>query len=216
MQTTVIIADEYIIFRSGLKLIIDNHSEFKVIGEASTSLELFDLLKRERPDVVVINLAVTQNLNISIPKKCIEKYPEISFVLLTSGEIQADILEFLNSGSHAILMKESDPKQLIEAISVVISGEPYIKLPVSRIKSKIIQHAHNDHFDSHDFSGLTNREQEVLKLFSEGCTYKEIGNKLFISPRTVESHKNNILNKLELKSVTDMVKYAIKHEIINL
>jgi DNA-binding NarL/FixJ family response regulator len=197
-------------------LIIESHPEFKVTGEANAPEELFELLKHEKPDVLVIDLVVPQNKISQVIKIINEEYPELRCVLLIPGDLEPKILECMNNGVHGILRKESSAEQLVEAVASVAAGEAYIELPLSRMKSKIIQHIHNEHAEHINFTELTEREYEVLKLFAEGLTYKEIGNQLFISPRTVETHKNNILNKLELKSVADMIKYAIKHELINL
>lgn len=216
MQTTVIIANNYPIYRNGLKRIIESHPQLKVIGEVNDPEELFELLKIKLPDVLVIDLVFPLNKFIQVIKTIHENYPQMSCVSLTMSEIEPNLLEYISTGVHGILHKDNSQEQLCEAVLSVAAGEPYIQLPLSRIKSKIIQHVHNEHIEHINFTILTKREFEVLKLFAAGLTYKEIGNKLFISPRTVESHKNNILTKLELNSVVDMVKYAIKHELIRL
>jgi DNA-binding NarL/FixJ family response regulator len=120
----------------------------------------------------------------------------------------------MKSGADGILGKNNTADQLFEAIDVVISGEKYINGPVSKITSKVLHHA--DDYDKRDFAGLSERETDVMKLFAAGYSYKEIGIQLHISPRTVETHKNNILSKLELESLADMIKYAIRHELIEL
>ena len=216
MAIKLLIVDDYNIFRSGLKLILDNNENFEVVGEALNPNELFKLLENVLPDVIVLNLMLPHKHVFSIAKKLYKKYPDIPFILLTVGAEEFIILECVINGARGILWKESTPEQLITAINTVASGERYLDIPESKITSKIIQHAHNNKSVSNDFSELSEREQEVLKLFAEGWTYKYIGEKLNISPRTVESHKNNILSKLDLHSIVDMVKYAIKHSLIEI
>ena len=216
MGIKLLIVDDYNIFRSGLKLILESHKNFEVVGEALNSDELFKILENIRPDVIVMNLMLPQKHIFSITKKLSKKYPDIPFVLLTVGADEFIILECVINGASGILWKESTAEQLITAINTVASGERYLDIPESKITAKIIQHAHNNNFQNHDFSELSEREQQVIKLFAEGHSYKTISEQLNISTRTVESHKNNILTKLELNSVVDMVKYAIKHNLIEL
>jgi DNA-binding NarL/FixJ family response regulator len=216
MQVSVIIVDDCPIIREGLKLLLTKHEYIKVAAEVNNIAELSDELKNNIPDVIFINLV---NKPVEIMKEIRvlnRKNPGLSCILLTSHATNHFVLDYIEQGVHGILNIDSNTEEMHSAILSVAAGEPFISLPLSRIKSKIIQHAHNENTNQINFNDLTDREQEVLKLFAEGLTYKEIGDKLFISPRTVETHKNNILNKLEMKSVVEMIKYAIKHELINL
>lgn len=216
MQISVIVVDDCQIIREGLKLLLTKQDYIKVIAEVNNFDELKEALKNKSPEVVLINLV---NKPTQILKETFEfnmKHPGMSCILLISQEINNNIFDCINNGVHGILSIESQANELLSAILSITEGESYISLPLSRIKSKIIQHVHNEHVERLDSTELTKRETEVLKLFAEGLTYKEIGNKLFISPRTVESHKNHILTKLELRSATDMIKFAIKHQLIHL
>jgi DNA-binding NarL/FixJ family response regulator len=216
MQINVVILDNYPIIRNGLKMIVESQPGFKVTGEATSTGELPELFNIQMPDVLVINLSVSINHDLSVLKKIIDKNHGVHCVILSKAPIEPVILECVNNGIHAILQKDNSAEQLVEAILSVTNGEPYLELPLSRVKSKILQHIHHKQAEHLNSAELTERETEVLKLFAEGLTYKEIGYKLFISPRTVETHKNNILTKLELHSVVELVKFAIKHQLINL
>lgn len=216
MTAKLLIVDDYTIFRKGLKLILENNENFEVVGEALNSNELFKLMENEKPDAIVVNLMLPQKHVVAISKKLNKKYPDIPFILLTFGAAEIVVLECVINGASGILWKESTPEQLFEAIETVVAGERYLDIPESKITSKIIQHAQNTGAGDHDFSKLSEREQEVLKLFAEGDSYKVIGEKLNISPRTVESHKNNILSKLNLHSVVEMVRYAIKYKLVEI
>lgn len=215
-QKKILLVDDYTIFRSGLKLIIESGNNFKVVSVASNSKELFEQLGNLLPDLIIINLMISPDEILAIIKKISSKYPKIPFIVLSVGGGELVILECVIQGAKGILWKESTSDQLMEAIETVLSGERYLNIPESKMTQEIIQHAHNKHYNNHSFSELSNREQEVLKHFAEGLTYKEIAEKLNISHRTVESHKNNILEKLELHSIIDLVKYAIKHKIIDI
>lgn len=213
MQISVIIVDDCPVIREGLKLLLEKQDNIKVTAEVNNIGELPNVLK---DNVIFINL-VNKPLEIQTEISLfIMNRPELSFILLTGEVVNHSILDCIEQGVHGILNINSKTDEMHSAVLSVAGGESFVHLPLSRIKSKIIQHVHNEHAERLDSTELTERETEVLKLFAEGLTYKEIGNKLFISPRTVESHKNNILNKLELKSSTDMIKFAIKHQLINL
>lgn len=216
MGIKVLLVDDYNIFRSGLKHILKDNEEFEIVGEVSGADELSGILKVKKADVIVLNLMLPARHVITISKKLSKNYPGIPFILLTFGANEYVIMECLIKGASGILWKESTAEQLLEAIKTVVSGQKYLNVPESKITSNVLQYAHVNHFDKHDCSELSEREQEVLKLFAEGNSYKFIADKLNISPRTVESHKNNILLKLELENTIDMVKYAIKHGLIEI
>jgi two-component system response regulator NreC len=216
MQISVIIVDDCPIIREGLKLVLLKQDYIKVTAEVSKISELTDTLKNNNPDVILVNLVNKSGKIMEEIYVFNKKHPGLSYILLTSHAANHSILDFIEHGVHGILNIESKTDEMHSAILSVAAGEPFINLPLSRIKSKIIQHVHKEHVEHLNLTELTARENDVLKLFAEGLTYKEIGNKLFISPRTVETHKNNILNKLELKSVADLIKYAIKHELISM
>lgn len=216
MKIRIIIVDDYNIFRSGLHLLLEKSKKLEVIGEALDSTELFKILKSEQPDVILLNLTLPHKQILTIIKKLHKKYPDIPYVLLTYGANELVVLESVVNGARGILWKESTIEQLHESIETVYSGERFLDIPESKLTSRIIHHVNSEKTIDHNFAELSEREEEVLLLFAEGFSYKSIGEQLNISPRTVESHKNNILSKLDLYSVVDMVKYAIKHSLIEI
>jgi len=212
----ILIVDGHIIYSRGLKLLIEENPEFSVTAEVLTLHELVEQLDSNKPDVVLINKSFPVNDLKQIFAILNKLKDEIHTICIMYDASENSIHEFLTSGVKAVLWKKSTVDNLHEAILAVASGELFIEIPQSRIGSKIIEHAHNVHFVESNFGDLSAREYEVLKLFAQGLTYKGIGEVLHISPRTVETHKNHILAKLSLHSVTDMVKYAIKHDLIEL
>lgn len=211
----IFLFDDNNIYRKGLKLLLNRKPGYRVEGEAGNSEELFNALEFCVPDLIIIN---TSLLPVELNKIFLKLNGDYNtpFICFVVNDSKSGLFEYMKFGASGILSKENTTEQLFEAIDTVVSGEKYLHGPVSRITSKIIQHAHNAHFDSHDFSELSDREIEVLKRFANGFSYKEIGLQLHISPRTVETHKNNILSKLGLLTTADMIKYAIRHELIDL
>ncbi len=211
MKTKILIVDDYNIFRKGLKLILEKCNTLKVVGEALNSDELFKLLETIKPDLIVMNLMLPHHAVVEISKKLSKDYPTIPFILITARKIESTLLGCIMNGARGVVWKDSSPTELIRAIKTVASGENYFIIPESRMLNHAAQHStlKND-------TRISFREQQVLKLIANGYSYKEIGSKLNISPRTVESHKNNILVKLDLHSVTDLIKYAIRSNLIDL
>ena len=178
MKIRVLIVDDYNIFRSGLKLLIESEDKFDVIGEALTPDDLFKQLQSDQPDVIILNLMLPQKDILSITKNLHKKYRDIPFILLTVGAVEFLILECVINGARGILWKESTKKQLHESIETVVSGERFLEIPESKITSKIIHHANNSDSSDHDFSELSDREHEVLIMFAEGYSYKAIAEQL--------------------------------------
>lgn len=209
----IVLVDDCKLFRQGIRLILEKENNVEIVGEASNPENLFKLLDTTKIDLIVISLLLPKKSVLAICEKMTKNYSGIPFLILTVRPIENAILECVMNVAHGLIWKDGSPEQLMEAIRTITSGERYLS-PESLITTQVIQHAYNEHSNSHDFNELSNREQEVLKLFAEGLSYKEIGLNLGISPRTVESHKNNILAKLNLTNVNEMIKYAIKHGLI--
>lgn len=209
----IFIVDDHKILRKGLKLILNKKQGYMVVGEAENATALFSEIAVSPPDLLIINNSLPSVELETIFQTLKDEY-SIPFICLIVNPRQTGILECMKNGAGGILGKNNTTDQIFEAIDTVISGEKYIDGRVSRITSKILHHSYN--YDKLDFSGLSEREIDVLKLFAAGYSYKEIGIHLHISPRTVETHKNNILSKLGLVSLADMIKYAIRNEMIEL
>jgi DNA-binding NarL/FixJ family response regulator len=216
VKTRILIVDDYNIFRQGLKLLLEKHENFKVVGEALNANDLFEILKHTEPDIVVMDIMLPQKSVIAISKKLNREYPNIPLLIITVNAIEYTILQCVIHGARGLIWKNSTPEELISAIKTIVAGERYFEIPESAMVSQVIQHAQLILPEVHHFLEISDRELEVLRLIADGNSYKEIGKILHISPRTVETHKNNILSKLKLNSTADLIKYAIKHQLIQL
>ncbi|KOH43423.1 response regulator transcription factor [Sunxiuqinia dokdonensis] len=216
MKTKILIVDDYNIFRQGLKLLLEKHENFKVVGEALNANDLFEILKQTRPDIIVMDLMLPQKSVVAISKKLNREYPNIPLLIITVNAIEYTILQCVINGARGLIWKNNTPEELILAIETIVAGERYFEIPESAMVSQVIQHAQLVLPEVHQFIEVSDRELEVLKLIADGHSYKEIGQILHISPRTVESHKNNILSKLKLNTTADLIKYAIKHQLIEI
>ena len=215
-KTKVILVDDHAIVRDGIKALI-SVEEIEVINEASSAAEFFSLLKIEHPDIAILDISLPDISGIEITKKLTAEYPEIKVIILSMHLNEDFIFNAVKAGAMSYLPKNTNRKELITAIQKVANGEEYFNEPVSNIILKsYIKKVKSNTENEFGENTLSKRELEILKLFAEGKSNKEIADLLFISCRTVESHKNHIMQKLELKSTVELIKFAIKNNIIEI
>ncbi|MFZ4414126.1 MAG: response regulator [Bacteroidales bacterium] len=214
----IVLVDDHNIVRDGFKNLLMNLTDIKVIGEASSGGDLFNLLKKIIPDIILMDITLPNMNGITITKKLKIDYPDIKVIMLTANVDDESVFDSFKAGALGYLPKNIQYEELVEAIREVAEGNEYVAKSISDVvlrnyfnRGKVSE---NKQFKSkHE---ITKRELQVIESFAGGFSYKEIADQLNISIHTVESHKKNILEKLELNSIVDLVKYAIKHGIINL
>jgi DNA-binding NarL/FixJ family response regulator len=210
LETTskIAILDNYALFSSGIKSILHSSDELEVIAEGVDPEDLAIILKDHTPDIILINILHCLNGGIATVKKTRKFFPGIPFLLITNSEFTDCYLDFIEFGVKGFIYTTDSPAALIESIKSICNGRGDFK------KEKISMDSSGGHHQTKKYI-LTDRETEVLKLFCCGLTYREIGDRLFISRRTVESHKKNILSKLKITSTAEMVKYAARNKLIS-
>jgi DNA-binding NarL/FixJ family response regulator len=210
------LVDDHQLVRTGIANLLEGESGFEIIGEAAEAKELFELLKISQPDIAILDIALPGMSGIEITKKLHNDFPGIRILILSMHTSEEFIFNAINSGARGYLPKNTSRKELIEAIYAIHRGEEYFAESISNVILKsYIKKAKSDTPDAENKESLlSKREIEVLRLFAEGSTNQEIADKLFISIRTVESHKNHIMARLELKTTVDLVKFAIRNNIV--
>lgn len=212
----IIIIDDHKIVREGLKSMLLGNSPVEVIGEGSGENDLVDLLKHTSPTLVIMDISMPGKSGIELTEYVTQNYPQVKVLILTTNSDEDSIIASIEAGAHGFLHKDSSIKELLSAIELVCNGEGYFSENISSIIYKsYITRVKRDKVKE-ESQALSERELEIIRLFADGLAMKEIADKLCISPRTVESHKNNILDKLNLKNNVELVKYAIKQGIIKL
>lgn len=214
----VILVDDHQIVRDGIKALISEDPSIQIVGEAASGEEFETLIQNEKPDVVLMDINLPDTTGIELTQKTVEKYPNINILMLSMHMSDEFITNSIEVGAKGYLPKTTSQKELLEAIKTVSKGIEYYNTEVSDVLLKsYIRKTKNASKDKEEITiQLTKREVEILVLFAQGFSNKEIADKLFISIRTVESHKNNIMQKLDLKSTVELVKYAIKHKMIDI
>ncbi len=212
----MILVDDHQLVRTGIANLLAGEPSFEIIGEAADAKELYELLKKMQPDIAVLDIALPGLSGIEITKKLHNDYPGVRILILSMHTSEEFIFNAINAGARGYLPKNTSRKELIEAIYAINRGEEYFAESISNVILKsYIKKAKSDTTDvDNKESLLSKREIEVLRLFAEGMTNQEIADKLFISIRTVESHKNHIMARLELKTTVDLVKFAIRNHIV--
>jgi DNA-binding NarL/FixJ family response regulator len=205
----IILADDHLMFRDGIKRIIEDSQHLSVIGEADDGLQLLELLKKAKPDMVILDISMPKLRGLETTREIKTLYPDIKVLILTMHRNKEYLLQALSAKADGYLLKEDTDRQLIAAIESIRGGKIFLSPLMSEDLSQnllgFIENADQSLDDT-----LSTREKEVLTLLAEGKSSKEIADLLFISTRTVEHHRARINKKLKVNNIVDLVKYAIR------
>lgn len=212
----IIILDDHQIVVDGLRAMLLVSKDIKVIGTALHPDKLWDLIRQKVPDILLLDMNLPSKNGIEITQELLAIRDDIRVLILTSNTDKNTILAAVKAGVHGFLPKECSKEELITAIQRIAAGEHYFGKDIAPIVYQSFANQVSGKNKIATSSELTEREIEVLRCFANGLSYKEIADKLFISTRTVETHKKNIFEKLHFQNQTDLIKYAIKNGIIEL
>jgi DNA-binding NarL/FixJ family response regulator len=206
----VVLADDHAIVRAGLKAVLASAKDISVVGEASNGVEAIALADRFKPDVVVMDLSMGEMDGIQATKALSAKGPAPRILILTMHAEEEYLVPLLEAGAAGYLVKTSADRDLVDAVRAVARGDLYVRPNAARVLARGLTQK-DEHADERaKFEKLTDRERDVLRLIAEGYTAPEIGEKLNISPKTVDTYKQRINEKLGLAHRADYVKLALK------
>lgn len=209
MGTSVIIADDHRLFRAGLRAVLDPHEGIQVVGEASTGRQAVDLCSKTAPDIAILDIDMPE-MNGLIAARAIMKVCEDTKILILSMLYEEEtILEAIRSGVHGYVVKDSAVEELLSAIDTVMSGETYLSPTIATVVVRRLAQEKGKEKES-PLDLLSDREKEVLQMLVEGRSTSEVAEALFISQKTVENHRGNIMNKLDVHDMPSLVKFAIR------
>lgn len=204
---SIILADDHVIFRQGIRKIIEEVEGFAVVGEASDGLELLGLLKTTRPDLVILDISMPNLRGLEAAEEIKQQYPGVKILILTMHKKKSFVQLGLKVGADGFLLKEDADTELFRAIATIRKGNMYISPLLSNILRELA-------LAEPDPERLTKREREVLTLLAEGKKAQEIATLLYISLPTVRSHRYRLMKKLNLKNLAELVKYAASQGFI--
>ncbi len=208
----ILLVDDHQLIRSGIKNSLLSHEHLDVVAEAKDGLEALEYLKNDQFDLVIMDLSMPNMSGTEATKIINEKYPEVNVLVLSMHNEESRIKEALKAGAIGYILKSVGMDEFLEAIEICAKGEPYFTQEVStKIMNQLVRGKEHDQTDS--LTKLTKREVEILKLISEEHTNHEIADKLFISSRTVDTHRRNLIQKLQAKNTAGLVRYAIRNKI---
>lgn len=209
----IFLTDDHPIFRNGLRAMLSEDISLEIAGEAGDAEQLLSLLQHSLPDVVVLDITLPGMSGIEATKLINKQYSCVAVLILSMHEGSDYIMSAVEAGAKGYLPKDVEKDELIRAIKILGTGGEYFSQSVSATMVRGIMQKRKTEANT---TPLTQREKEILALAASGMANKEIADKLFISPRTVDCHKNHMMQKLELKNSAELILYAIKNKIIEL
>ena len=204
---TIVLADDHAMFREGIRKIIERIEDVSVSAEVNDGLELLELLKNSRPNMVILDISMPNLRGLEAIREIKKSYPQVKILVLTMHKKREFIRQALRDGADGFLLKEDAGGELIRAVRAIRKGGMYLSPLLSSVLTSLA-------LEEDKTEILTMREREVIKLIAEGKRTKEIAEALFISPYTVRRHRSNIMEKLNLNNLADLVKYAISQTYI--
>ncbi len=214
MPTTILIVDDHDIIREGIKNVLSKNPLYRVIGEAVDGEDALEKVEKLKPEVLLLDISMPKISGLEIISQIHRRSAETKIIIVTLHKANAYIMKALKAGVSGYLSKENTAEDLLPALRKVVDGKIFLSSTVSQFLVEKISEKGTQEAVKKGL--LTFREEEILRLVVEGKTAKEIGEALYISPRTVENYKNTILEKLGLHKISDLIKYAIKHKIVDI
>ena len=205
----ILLADDHAVVRQGFKMILNAQADMEIVGEAGNGRQAVELAEQLRPDVVVMDVAMPELNGIEATRRLASSVPHARVVALSMHKDSVYVREILRAGARGYLLKDSGAADLVAAIRAVASGESYLSPAVSNaVLDDYRRHVTNP------IDLLTSREREVLQLLAEGKSNKEIAGVLNLSVYTVDAHRGRIMEKLNLHSISELVRFAVRNGLI--
>ncbi|GAB2830114.1 response regulator [Ferruginibacter profundus] len=209
----VIIADDHEIFRDGLKLMLQKQPDIEVAGEAGDGKELIAMVKQTLPDVVITDVKMPTLDGVTATKHLTEHYPSIGIIALTMFDEEDLIVDMLEAGAKGYLLKNADKTEIIEAVHTVADNEPHYCRLTSQKLASMVAKSRFQLLLKKDKPEFNEREKEIIQYICEGLTNKEIGERIFLSVRTVEGLRMKIIEKMDVKNTAGIIIYAIREHL---
>lgn len=212
----IALVDDHLLFRAGLKALFHHEAAIDVILEANDGQQFIDSLNNSslKPDLVLLDIRMPNMDGYATTKVLLEKYPDIKIIILTVHQEDRHIIRMIELGVNGFLIKNSSPEALIASIHFVMEHDYYFNNSITALMRKVLMFKGKNTTPS-CIINLTDREKEILTLICQEYTAKEIGEQLFISYRTVEGHRKNLISKLGVKNTAGLVVFALKQELID-
>ena len=214
MKIHILLVDDHTILRAGLKMMLNAQPDMDVVGEAHEGRQAIQEVQRLRPDIVLMDITMPDMNGIEATRQIKKILPDVKVLVLTMHENDEYVFQALRAGAAGYILKEAADTDLISALRVVQNGNFYLSPTAQSVMvGDYLQRVHAGE-EKDSYSSLTEREREILKLVAEGYTNNQMAERLVISPKTVDTHRTHIMDKLNLHSRAELVKYAMRRGIL--
>jgi two-component system response regulator NreC len=211
----VVLGDDHGIVRRGLRALLEAEDDIEVVGEAGDGLEALRVLDRERPDVAILDIAMPRLNGIDVAQRALKQHPQLKVVFLSMYADESYVLRALAAGARGYLLKEATEQDLVPALRTIQQGRPFFSPTISAmLLSDYMRHL-QQRGQEDSYRLLTDREKEVLQLLAEGRTNKEVATVLEVGVSTVETHRANLMQKLNLHNTAEIVLYAVRKSLVS-
>ncbi len=211
MTTKIAITDDHVMVLKGIASMLESTPELDVVGLYENATQTLERIGEDSPDVLLLDINLPDENGIDLSKQLLKAYPDLKIIVLTNFEDMSFVKRMLKNGVHGYLLKNTDKLELITAMKTVLSGELFLQ---KDIQKQLLNQTSKSTIDNGLKPNLTRREHDVLVAISEELTTQEISEKLFISPKTVETHRMNIMSKLGAKNSVGIIKIAMEKQLL--
>jgi DNA-binding NarL/FixJ family response regulator len=212
-EITLVLADDHSLVRQGLRALLESEHGFRVVGEAGNGLDALRVVEQLQPRILVLDLMIPELSGLEVTRQLRKRSPKTRVIILSMHKDESYVMQALKNGAAAYVLKDSSAQELIKAVHEALANRHYLSPPLGHAAVEAyLRESNAEQFDP--YSSLSDREREVLQLAAEGHTNGAIGKRLYISPRTVEVHRANMMAKLGLRNHTELIRYALKHGIL--
>ncbi len=214
MKIRILLADDHTILRAGLRMMLNAQPDFEVVGEAQDGRQAIQEAQKLQPDVVLMDITMPDMNGIEATRQIKKLLPEVKVLILTMHEHDEYVFQALRAGASGYMLKEAADTDLISALRVIQNGQFYLSPTAQSVMvGDYLQRVRTGE-EKDSYSSLTEREREILKLVAEGYTNNQIAERLVISPKTVDTHRTHVMDKLNLHSRAELVKYAMRRGLL--
>lgn len=212
----ILIADDHDLMRRGLRALLESHPGWEICGEASTGREAVSLTEELKPDIIILDITMPELNGVDAARRILRSTPETEVLLLSVHYSDQLIREILEAGIRGYIVKSDSDRDLVIAVEALANHKPFFTPRATELILNYLHKRPGDPSDPPDTIGdrLTTREREIVQLLSEGKSSREVATALNISVKTAETHRANIMRKLEIHSVSELVRYAVRNQII--
>lgn len=216
MKIRVLVADDHAIVREGLCIMLGNQPDMEVVGSAANGREAIRLVDKQEPDVVVIDISMPELNGIEAIQQMLPHHPRMKVIVLSIHETKPYVYRALKAGAKGYLIKETAGLEVVDAVREVYRGERYLSQRIADLLTDISFRNLEISGETSPLEQLSPREREILQLVAEGKTSQEIGERLSISPKSVDTYRSRLMHKIGVDDVAGLVKFAIQHGVISL